>query len=551
MPSTLVILPILIPLAAVVLNLLLHRPRKAEVFVNAVALTGSLGASLAILFTVYTPGGAESGVEAGVMVSQMGNWPAPFGISVVADAFAATLLCVTGAVALAVYLYVLSQTPVRFTGGYFHALFPALVLGVNWAFLSGDLFNLFVSFEVMLLASYSLLVVGTTPRQMRQAYKYVLLNLIVSAVFVAACGWVYGTLGTLNFAELALLARAGRVDAAAAVAVAALAFVFATKAAAFPLWYWLPDTYPTMPPALGGMYAGLLTKVGVYALVRLLVMIFRPSEAVTAALVPLVLVSAGGTMFLGVLGAVSSRTVRRILSIHVISQVGYMVLGVGLALSAGADEAAELAVAATLLYMVQHMVVKCSLFLCCGLMEKYAGTDDLDGFGALLRRDRALGALFLIAALSLVGLPPLSGFFGKYLLILGSFSRGDGWGYALGGLAVATGALTLLSMAKIWSYGFWSPAPPGTRTATLPDGYRPPRRGAGLACVGALVALALSVGLFAHLYFDLASAAARSVVRPGGYIRAVLGPVAEVPYLEVGSGSGPSRTQVRREEGVE
>ena len=500
-------------------NVLLHRSRRAEMAFNVAALLGNLMASLWMLATVYH--GPDR--PAGVIVSQMGNWPAPFGISVVADAFAATLLCVTAVVALAVYLYVLTQTPVRFTGGYFHALFPALVVGVNWAFLSGDLFNLFVSFEVMLLASYSLLVVGTTPRQMRQAYKYVLLNLIVSSVFVAACGWVYGTLGTLNFAELALLARRGEVGTPAAVAVAALAFVFATKAAAFPLWYWLPDTYPTLPPALGGMYAGLLTKVGVYALVRVVVMIFGPSEAVRAALGPILLVSAGGTMFLGVLGAVSSRTVRRILSIHVISQVGYMILGIGLALAATTADAAELAIAATLLYMVQHMVVKCSLFLCCGLMEKYGGTDDLDRFGALLSRDGVLAGLFLVAALSLVGLPPLSGFFGKYLLILGSFGRGDAWGWALGGLAVATGALTLLSMAKIWAYGFWSAAPEGSRSATLPAGFRPQNRGWGVACVGALVAVALTVGFGAQHYYDLARAAARGVVGGEAYIAAVLG----------------------------
>ena len=473
-----------------------------------------------------------------VLVSQMGNWPAPFGITVAADLFSATLLCVTAAVATGVYLYVLTQTPLWFTGGYFHTTFPLLVLGVTWAFLAGDLFNLFVSFEVMLLASYSLLVAGTTHRQMRQAYKYVLVNLVVSAVFVASCGWVYGKLGTLNFAELALLSQAGLVDTRAAVGVAALAFVFATKAAAFPLWYWLPDTYPTLPPALGGMYAGLLTKVGVYALVRLLVMTFGASESVVDALTPLVLVSAGATMFLGVLGAVSSRTVRRILSIHVISQVGYMILGIGLAMLAlssgiaGARALAAVALAATLLYMVQHMVVKCCLFLCCGVIERYAGSDDLDRFGALVKRDKWLSVIFLIAALSLVGLPPLSGFFGKFLLIRASFAWGGTVGITLGALAVATGALTLLSMAKIWAYGFWSPAPEGSPTDVLPDTYRPPRRYGALLPATGLVLIALSVGLGAPLYYSVATRAAQGLVDPSSYIRAVLGPNVTAPTAE-------------------
>jgi multicomponent Na+:H+ antiporter subunit D len=504
----------------VVVNLIFHRPRSIQPVVNLIALTLSLGASIWMLLSVYN----GAGERPDVLASQIGNWPAPFGITVVGDVLAASLLSMSAAVGLVVYAYVLSQTPARFTGGYFHALFPALICGVNWSFLAADLFNLFVAFEVMLLASYSLLVAGTTPRQMRQAYKYVLLNLVVSAVFVAACGWTYGTLGTLNFAELAHLARTGAVDTRAAIAVAALAFVFGTKAAIFPLWFWLPDTYPTLPPALGGLYAGLLTKVGVYALVRLLVMVFGPAAEVAVPLTPLLLVAAGATMFLGVLGAVSSRTVRRILSVHVISQIGYMILGVALALSPMVStEAATVAVAATLLYILHNMAAKCSLFLCCGIMEKYGGTDDLDGFGALLKRDGWLAVLFLIAALSLVGLPPLSGFFGKFLLIRESLLRGDGWGITLGALAALTGSLTLLSMVKIWSYGFWSAAPEGSPSAIRPPDYRPPRRTAGLLAVTALVGVALSLGLGAQIYYDIARAAADTVLFPDRYIDAVLG----------------------------
>ena len=231
---------------------------------------------------------------------------------------------------------------------------------------------------------------------------------------------------------------------------------------------------------------------------------------------PLILISAAGTMFLGVLGAVSSTAIRRILAIHVISQVGYMILGVGLA--------TELAVAATVLYMVQHMIVKCSLFLCCGLIEGQAGTDELARLGGLAKRDVPLAVLFFIAAMSLVGLPPLSGFFGKFLLVKESFAfttfRG---GWILAGIAVATGVLTLVSMAKIWTYAFWSP----TREHVIcdVDGGTLPRSRGGLIVTGALVALALSVGLGAQFYLDVARVAARNVLdRRDVYVTAVLGP---------------------------
>ncbi len=520
MPATLVILPILLPLLAGVINLLIHRHRRATA---AVALTSLV---LSLLASIWMVGSLYNGPDniGGVMASQIGNWPAPFGITVIADLFAACLLAVTGLVTSVAYAHSLSQTPARFAGGYVNALLPMMVAGVNWAFVAGDLFNLFVSFEVLLLASYGLLVSGTTPWQMRHAGKYVILNLVVSAIFVAGCGWVYGTLGTLNFAEMAVMARTGMVDDRAALAVVAVAFVFATKAAAFPLWFWLPESYPTLPPSIGGLYAGLLTKVGVYALVRLLVTAFGGAEAVSSAAGPLLVIAAAGTMFLGVLGAVGSGTVRRILSVHVISQVGYMILGIALAVGPFVSPVASaLAIAAVLLYMMQHMVVKCALFLCCGTMEKYAGTDDLSGMGGLATRDKWLATLFLIAALSLVGLPPLSGFFGKYLLIAQSFTRGGPAGIFLAIVAVATGALTLLSMAKIWSYGFWSPAPEGSMSMTRPDDFRPQRRAAGLWATTILVVAALCIGLFAGPLFEVAKVAGTSVAMPNEYVEAALG----------------------------
>ena len=511
LPERFAVLVVVVPMLTALVALLLHDFRRSQHVVGTVGLSLNLAAALWSLVTVCPdPGGVGR-----VLSTQMGNWPAPFGISVVIDTLSATLLSVTGFLTLCVYVYCLKQLPGRFAGGYFQPLYHFLLLGVNWAFVTGDLFNLFVSFEILLMASYAILVVGTTRAQMRSAYKYVLLNLLASTLFVVGCGFVYGQTGTLNFAELAALAEAGRLPDTFPPVAALLAVVFASKAAGFPLWFWLPDTYPTLPPALGGLFGGLLTKVGIYALLRVFVMVLGPDEAVRAVVGPALLVSAGGTMFVGVLGAVSSMQIRRILSVHVISQVGYMILGVGLA--------TRLAVAAVVLYMVQHMIVKSALFLCGGLVMARDGTDDLRHLGGVARRAPWLGVLFFIAAMSLVGLPPLSGFYGKFLLIREGFRFEEfpWYGVPLAILAIVTGVLTLASMAKIWTYAFWGPEPESRRPMVPSMSLAPTRT--GLLATGALVVAALAVGLGANVVLGVGQTAADGLLDSGAYVAAVLG----------------------------
>jgi len=278
--------------------------------------------------------------------------------------------------------------------------------------------------------------------------------------------------------------------------------------AIFPLWYWLPETYPTLPAALGGLFAGLLTKVGAYVMIRVFAMAFGPDPEITAVIMPVLLASAAVTMFLGVLGAVSMHTVRRILSIHIISQVGYMILGIGLM--------TELAIAGAIFFILHNMVVKSCLFLCAGLIREHAGSDDLEKIGGLLARAPWLAALFLVAALSLAGLPPLSGFFGKWVLIHESL-RLEHW--TLTAVAIATSLLTLLSMLKIFSYGFWSP--PRGRHVEAP-GHRPATTG-GTAAIVLLVALALALGPGARPWMGACRSAARSIIDPSPYVAAVLG----------------------------
>jgi multicomponent Na+:H+ antiporter subunit D len=438
-------------------------------------------------------------------------------------------------VALCSYLHAFSSLAPAVERRYFHPLMQLLMAGVNLSFLTGDLFNLFVAFEIMLLASYVLLVIGGSTKQLTQAYKYVLLNVLASTVFLMSAGMVYGMFGTLNMADLAAQVVAIEQDPArdlpagfGAVAILLL-LVFGLKGAFFPLWFWLPDTYHTVPIAIAGLFGGMLTKVGVYAVARLFPLIFATNGLPDAAAAPeiqvILAISAAFTMLLAVLGAVSQHEVRRILAVHVISQVGYMVFGI--AVGVGVSKATgriidghtigTYALAGCVFYMIQHMVVKCALFLCCGIMEKHAGTDDLDKLGGLLRRDIPLAVLFFIAAMSLVGLPPLSGFFGKMPIIRAGFH--EWWWLSIIGLI--TGALTLLSMLKIWSYGYWNP--PIAPVAEAPEVVR---RGNGWAYLGItlLVVSALFLGFGAELVYHYAFIAGQQLDDPTAYITAVLGP---------------------------
>ena len=512
-----IILFVILPMAAGIATVLAYYRPLAQSWLG---LTFLLTNCVTAFWALVTVCGDE---QTEILVSQMGNWPAPFGITVAVDPLSAIMLAVESVVCLAVFLYCISQMSKEDLGGFFHPLFHLLMMGVQWSFITGDLFNLFVAFEIMLMASYAMFVIGTTRQQMRQAYKYVILNLVGSMMFVTCAGLLYGQLGTLNMAHIAHISLTGQLPAASIPVITMLVLVFGGKTAIFPLWYWLPDTYHTMPAAIGGLFAGLLTKVGAYVMIRVFVMMFGSAPAVTEVVTPVILWSAGITMFVGVLGAVSMHTVRRILSIHIISQVGYMLMGVGLGMTAVSGltqgqmtASKELAVAGAIFFIIHNMVVKCCLFLCGGLMIEHAGSDDLDKIGGLLKRAPWLATLFLIAALSLAGLPPLSGFFGKWVLIKEGFNQQWWW---LTGFALATSLLTLLSMLKIWSYGYWSP--PQGKHVTDPE-TRPATVG-GMAAVTILVVMALTMGVGAQMYLKVSQRAARTLVNPRPYIIAVLG----------------------------
>lgn len=503
MNQHLIILFVVIPMATGILSLFCHGHRAVQAAVGFAGLLLNFALAVCAVIATFSAEGPSR-----VLASQMGNWPAPFGISVVVDGLAACMLAADALVALCLFLYCVTQTGARHQGGFFHPLFHLLIFGVQWTFITGDLFNLFVAFEIMLMASYALFIVGVGREQLKQASKYILLNLVGSTFFVVLAGLLYGQTGTLNMADLARLTMAGQLPPGAVPIVALFLLVFGAKTAMFPLWYWLPETYPALPAHLGALLGGLLTKAGAYVMLRVFVLVFGASQAVNDVVQPVLWITAGTGLLLGGLGAVSMTTMRQIFAVSILSQVSYMIMGTAMMTTA--------AVAGVIFFIAHNMVVKSSLFLAAGLVKRQTGNDSLDESAGLAEHAPWLAAFFFLGALSLAGLPPTSGFFGKWILISEALSQSRGW---MAAFALASSLLTLLAMTRIWSSIFW-----GEKCgyfARHPN-YRPKTTG-GMWATGALVACAVAMGLCAQPLLRIAESAAKTVVDRHAYVHAVLG----------------------------
>jgi len=406
------------------------------------------------------------------------------------------------AVAVAVFaLGSLDEGRERF--GYY-PLFHVLLMGVCGAVLTGDLFNLYVWFEVMLIAAFVLLVLGGERAQLEGGVKYVTLNLISSAVFLAAAGITYGAVGTLNLADLAQRLPLLPHPAVARTLALLLLVAFGVKAAIFPLFFWLPASYHTPPVAVTTLFSGLLTKVGVYALIR----VFTLALPIDGTMQSLLLAVAGLTMVSGVLGAIAQHEMRRLLAFHVVSQIGYLIMGLGLA--------SPLALAGAVFFIVHVTLAKSALFLVGGIAQRLRGSGELDRLGGLYRDHPWISLLFLVPALALAGVPPLSGFWAKLLLVQAGLAGLHWW---ITGTALAVSLLTLLSMTKIWAAAFWSPPADGATASGLA-----PRQLLLLAApVAALGLLTVLLGIGAGPAVTLAQQTAAQLLDPAAYVGAVMG----------------------------
>ncbi|MGE0702626.1 MAG: proton-conducting transporter membrane subunit [Vicinamibacterales bacterium] len=485
--------PVLVPMGAMALNACLSTHRVAQRAVSLIAVTLMFGTSLFLLNVIHTQG---------VQVVRFGGWPPPFGVVFAADALSGAMVVITGLLALGVLLFALGDISQHEEQAGFHMLLQGLLMGVNGAFLTGDLFNLYVWFEVMLIAAMGLLIVGRTPSQLDGTFKYAVLNILSTLLFLTGVAVLYGTTGTLNMADLSRAVAATGPSASLTIAAMLLLCGFGIKAGYFPLFFWLPASYHTASIAVAAIFAGLLTKVGVYASFRVFTLIF-PMEG--TGIREVVVVLAACTMLFGVFGAMVQWDVRRILAFHIVSQVGYMLIGLAVATPA--------ALGGAIFYIVHHIVVKANLFLVAGAIHQSSGTYDLRKSGGLLSASPVLSALFLIPAMSLAGVPPLSGFWAKLLLIDASFRHGD---VLLAAVALFVGLMTLFSMSKIWIEAFWRPAPADALTSRL-------QIQSIAACV-LLTSVTLCLSLWPEPFIAYAENAARALLDPQAYMAAVLAP---------------------------
>lgn len=436
--SVLVPLVVLLPLAGAAFALAVPGQRRLQQGITLVALTGVVVLSAALMIIVDAQG---------TLVMEVGGWAAPFGIALVVDRVSALMLTVSAVVLLAVFLFSIGQrladgdedTPVSI----YYPTYLVLGAGVFNAFIAGDLFNLYVGFEILLVSSYVLITLGGTSQRIRAGVTYVVVSLVSSVLFLAAIAMIYGATGTVNMAQLTI--RIAELPSEVQLILNLMLLIaFGIKAAIFPLSFWLPDSYPTAPAPVTAVFAGLLTKVGVYAIIRTQTQLFPDSSVDT-----LLLVVAGLTLLVGILGAISQSDIKRLLSFTLISHIGYMIFGIGMANAAG--------FAATIFYITHHIIVQTTLFLAVGLLERQGGTTSLSGLGGMLRTAPVIAVLFFIPMLNLGGIPPFSGFIGKIGLFTVAAELATPGAYWLIGIGALVSLLTLYALARAWVLAFWRP----------------------------------------------------------------------------------------------
>ncbi len=493
--TNLLILPILLPMVFAVLTILFRTHHRHA---NTMAIIGAvlhLFVSCLLMAAV---------LDRKVISLWVGSWPSPAGISLVADYLGAIMVLVTAVLHTAVVVYARIDITVRQIQSGFYPFMLLLTAAICGAFLTGDLFNLYVWFEVMLMTSFGIMVMENPAGRLTNAVKYVTLNLVSTMVLLTGIGLLYGLTGTLNLADLH--DKAARVENTALLTSTALMLMtaFGIKAALFPLFFWLPASYHTLPASVAAFFGGMLTKVGVYALIRLFTLVFVTQTHITHTAL---MIAGILTMVSGVVTAASQMDIRRILSFHIISQVGYMVLGLSVL--------TPLALAAALIFMVHNIIAKANLFLVGGLMHRVTGSFHLTQMGSLYKTHGLLSLAFFIPAFSLAGFPPLSGFWGKLLIIYACLESRH---YLSAALAALVGLLTLFSMVKIWSEAFWKPSP---RSDTTPAGEK--LSFWSLAPVLCLCLFTVLLGLFIEPVLQLALVAGEQLLNPAAYILAVKG----------------------------
>ncbi|MBN2486981.1 MAG: hypothetical protein JXB34_13480 [Bacteroidales bacterium] len=487
-------LPILVPFVFIIVFLFLRSSRLTQ-------WLSLFGSSILVVVSVYLYSRVTS---IGIQVLHVGGWKAPFGISLVIDHLSGIMLLATSVIVLSISVYSFSYIEKQFPFSRFYLFFFALIMGVNGAFITGDIFNLYVWFEVILMSSFVLITLGSKKAQLEGGIKYMALNIFGSLLFLAGLGLLYGQTGTLNMAHLAAILREEQHALQVNPATILFFVAFGIKAAVFPLFFWLPASYHTANITITSLFSGLLTKVGVYALIRVFTLFFVQDQHFWH---NLILIIAGLTMLVGGLAATSQYETRKILSYHIISQIGYMIMGLGIF--------TPLAVAGAIFFMVHNMVAKTNTFLISGVISRLKGTYQLKEVGGLFIQNPLLAILFIIPALSLAGFPPLSGFFAKFILFKSGIENHN---YLITAAALLTAMLTLYSMTKIWIEAFLKKQPDGTEA-------NPAQNKLSVFDIlpsAILGLISVAMGVFAGNFFGMCLEAANNLINPVLYIETML-----------------------------
>ncbi|MBR7797318.1 MAG: Na+/H+ antiporter subunit D [Bacillota bacterium] len=490
--SNLAVLPIIIPLISAVILIFFNQKVKVSRALSKLFSLISLGTSSYITWYVFTNG---------TIILETGDWLAPYGIILVMDGLAAILVLTTNIIAVACAFYAPNAGLEKRETFYFYPFFFFLITGVSGAFITGDLFNLFVFFEVLLMASYGLIVLGGGKVQLRESLKYLLINLFSSMLFVTAVAFLYAVVGTVNMAQIAQRVQEVEQQGILTTIGILLFFVFATKAALFPLYYWLPKSYIVPNPVISALFGALLTKVGIYSILRVFTLIFVHKTDMTHEMFIWI---AGLSMIFGVIGALSTSNIKLIIAYNIIPAIGFIILGIGLLNQDG--------ISGSIYYLINDMIIKSVLFLLVGVIAYVAGTSDLRKMGGLIHYYPFLGWLLFVSALVLAGLPPFSGFIGKLLLLKGAFEQGE---IAIVIIGLITSLLILYSVVKIFINGFWGDK------ETMAELPKKSTKGL-LAPVVSLLALSVILGVGAEFFYPHIESIATYLLDPEIYIDSVL-----------------------------
>lgn len=499
------ILLVAVPILMSALMIFLRSNANVQKWLNISVTFAMMLISIILLLQVW---------NGGIQVYEVGEW-GKYGIVLVADLLSSGMVVLSSLVSFLALLYSLDYIEGRSLNSTYHSLFNLLVAGLNGTFLTGDIFNMFVFFEILLLSSCGLIIanekggVTKSSDKMEATFKYLILNMIGSIVLLIAVASLYATVGTLNMADLSVKISAMTAAGTLPWHIYAIALlfivVFGNKAAIFPMHYWLPDVHPTAPSPISAMLSGVMIKVGAYGILRVFFLIFRDALFL---LQPIIILLALVTIIIGAVSAVGQNDVKRLLAYSSVSQIGYVFLGIGIG--------SVYALTAALVYLVNHAIAKSMLFLTSGGIIHHAGTRDMRQMGGMNKTTPVMSVAFLIGAMSIAGLPPMGGFMAKFIL----FDAGLRAEYYIPiAIALFFAVFTLFYMFRAWLLMFWGE----TRDVGEYGEYSSHKPSLMIVLpIVTLAALAFIFGIYAEPLIALAQAIAEQLIDPQPYIDAVM-----------------------------